>query len=151
MNTYNEVTFFGNLSLRFLLHWKYGGQNVDVTTLQNVFGSTSADYDKPSSIPHVPYGVYQLMQVGTDAHQTVETSTYLRFREIGLYYTFNKLPVTFIKTISVGASLHNYITITKYKGYDPEVSNFGTGFSSGVDIDPYPSSKQAALHVSLHF
>jgi TonB-linked SusC/RagA family outer membrane protein len=151
MNTYNEVTLFNKLSLRFLIHWKYGGQNVDVTELQNVFGSTSADYDKPSSIPHVPYGVSQLMQVGSDAHQTVETSTYLRFREIGLYYTFKQLPVSYIKTISVGASLHNYITITKYKGYDPEVSNFGTGFSSGVDIDPYPSSKQAQLHVSLSF
>lgn len=151
MNTYNEITFFNKLSLRFLLHWKQGGQNVDVTSLQNVFGSTSADYDKASSIPHVPYGVYQLMQVGTNAQQTVETSTYLRLREIGLYYTFNKLPNNFIKAINVGVSLNNYLTITKYKGYDPEVSNFGSGFSQGVDIDPYPSSKEATLHVSFHF
>ena len=151
MNSYNEITFFNKLSLRFLLHWKEGGQNVDVTELQNVFGSTSADYDKPSSIPHVPYGVSQLMKVGSDAHQTVETSTYLRLREIGLYYTFNKIPVSFIKSVNVGASLNNYLTITKYKGYDPEVSNFGTGFSSGVDVDPYPSSKQAAFHVSISF
>ncbi|MGZ3814459.1 MAG: SusC/RagA family TonB-linked outer membrane protein [Mucilaginibacter sp.] len=150
MNTYNEVTLFNKLSLRFLLHWKYGGQNVDVTTLQNVFGSTSADYDKPTK-SGFPYGVTQLMQVGADAHQTVETSTYLRFREIGLYYTFDKLHVSYVKSISIGASLNNYFTITKYKGYDPEVSNFGTGFSSGVDIDPYPSSKQAAFHVSFHF
>ncbi len=151
MNSYNELTFFKKLSLRFLWHWKQGGQNVDVTSLQNVFGSTSVDYDKPSKIPHVPYGVYQLMQVGSDAHQTVETSTYLRLRELGLYYTFSNLGVSYIKSISVGASLNNYITITKYKGYDPEVSNFGTGFSQGVDIDPYPSSKEAALHVSFHF
>jgi TonB-linked SusC/RagA family outer membrane protein len=151
MNSYNEITFFNKLSLRFLLHWKQGGQNVDVTSLQNVFGGTSADYDNPSSIPHVPYGVSQLMKVGSDAHQTVETSTYFRFREIGLYYTFNKLPVSYIKSVSIGASLNNYFTITKYKGYDPEVSNFGTGFSSGVDIDPYPSSKQAAFHISLNF
>ncbi|UOE47478.1 SusC/RagA family TonB-linked outer membrane protein [Mucilaginibacter sp. SMC90] len=151
MNTYNEVTFFNKLSLRFLIHWKKGGQNVNVTSLQNVFGGTSATYDNPSSIPHVPYGVSQLMKIGSDAHQTVETSTYLRFREIGLYYTFNKLPGTFVKSINVGASLNNYFTITKYKGYDPEVSNFGTGFSSGVDIDPYPSSKRAALHVSFNF
>ncbi len=151
MNSYNDITFFHKLSLRFLLHWKEGGQNVDVTTLQNVFGSTSATYDNPSKIPHVPYGIYQLMQVGSDAHQTVETSTYFRLREIGLYYTFDKLQVSFVKSITVGASLLNYLTITKYKGYDPEVSNFGTGFSSGVDIDPYPSSKQASFHVSFNF
>jgi TonB-linked SusC/RagA family outer membrane protein len=150
MSTYNEITFFNKLSLRFLIHWKEGGQNVDVTNLQNVFGGTSANYDQPTKSGY-PLGVTQLMQVGTDAQQTVETSTYLRFREIGLYYTFNKIPASFIKTINVGVSLNNYITITKYKGYDPEVSNFGTGFSQGVDIDPYPSSKQAAMHVSFNF
>ena len=151
MNSYNELTFFNKLSLRFLWHWKQGGQNVDVTSLQNVFGGTSADYDKASPIPHVPYGVYQLMQVGTSAQQTVETSTYLRLRELGLYYTFSNIPGNCVKSVTVGASLNNYLTITKYKGYDPEVSNFGTGFSQGVDVDPYPSSKEAALHVSFHF
>jgi outer membrane receptor protein involved in Fe transport len=150
MNTYNEITFFKNLSLRFLLHWKYGGQNVNVTKLQNVFGGTSADYDNPTKAGY-PYGVSQLMLIGSDAHQTVETSSYLRLREIGLYYTFNKLGVSFIKDIKIGVSLNNYITITKYKSYDPEVSNFGTGFSSGVDIDPYPSTKRAAFHVSFDF
>jgi len=150
MSTYNEITFFKNWSLRFLLHWKYGGQNVDVTYLENVFGSNSADFDKPTP-SGLPLGITQLMKIGSDAHQTVENSSYLRFREIGLYYTINKLPVSFIKSANVGVSLHNYFTITKYRGYDPEVSNFGTGFSSGIDVDPYPSSKQAALHVSLNF
>lgn len=150
MSTYNEITFFNKLSLRFLIHWKAGGQNVDVTSLQNVFGGTSATYDQPTKAG-VPYGISQLMQIGVDAHQTVETSSYLRFREIGLYYTFKQLPVSYVKSITVGASLNNYITVTKYKGYDPEVSNFGTGYSSGVDLDPYPSSKQAAVHVSFNF
>jgi len=150
VSTYNEITLFNDWSLRFLIHWKYGGQNVDVTYLQNVFGSTAADFDKPTK-SGLPLGVTELMQVGNSAQQTVENSSYLRFREVGLYYTIRKLPASFIKSVNVGVSLHNYFTITKYKGYDPEVSNFGTGFSQGVDVDPYPSSKQAALHVSLNF
>ncbi len=32
MNTYNEITFFNRLSLRFLLHWKYGGDNINLTS-----------------------------------------------------------------------------------------------------------------------
>lgn len=150
MSTYNDITWNKRLSLRFLIHWKYGGQNVNVTSLQSVFGGTSADFDKPTK-SGMPYGITQLMQIGVNAQQTVETSSYLRFREIGLYYAIRKLPVAFIKSINVGASLHNFFTITKYKGYDPEVSNFGTGFSSGVGICPYPSSKQAAFHLSLSF
>jgi TonB-linked SusC/RagA family outer membrane protein len=150
MSTYNEITFFKDWSLRFLIHWKYGGQNVDVTYMENIFGNNSADFDKPTK-SGLPLGVTQLMQIGSDAHQTVENSSYLRFNEIGLYYTIRKMPVSYIKSVNVGVSLHNYITITKYRGYDPEVSNFGTGFSQGIDIDPYPPSKQAALHVSLNF
>jgi TonB-dependent starch-binding outer membrane protein SusC len=151
MNTYNEITFFNKLSLRFLLHWKCGGQNVNLTTLENDFGQTSANFDKVTNKLGVPDGIYRIMQVGSDAHEFVQTSSYLRLREIGLYYSFTKLPVSFVKSIQVGVSLNNYVTITKYNSYDPEVSNFGTGFSSGVDVDPYPSSKRANFHISFGF
>ena len=151
MSTYNEVTFFNQLSLRFLLHWKQGGQNVDLTTLENDFGGTSADYDKVSNKLGVPNGLYRVMQVGVDAHEFVQNSGYLKLREIGLYYSFKSLPVAAVKGLRVGVSLNNFWTVTKYPSYDPEVSNFGTGFSSGVDVDPYPASKRAAFHLSVDF
>jgi len=151
MNTYNEITFADHLSLRFLLHWKKGGQNVNLTTLENDFGGTSVDYDRVTNKLGVPDGVYRIMQVGTDAHEFVETSSYLRLREIGLYYTLPHLPTSYIKGVRIGVSLNNYLTITKYKSYDPEVSNFGTGFSTGVDVDPYPASKRADFHLAIEF
>ncbi len=151
MNTYNEITFFNKLSLRFLLHWKYGGQNVNLTSLENDFGGTTVDYDKVTNKIGVPDAVYRIMQIGSDAHIFVQNSSYLKLREIGLYYTFNQLPVSYVKAIHLGVSLNNYLTITKYNSYDPEVSNFGTGFSTGVDVDPYPSTKRAAFHISFDF
>jgi TonB-dependent starch-binding outer membrane protein SusC len=45
----------------------------------------------------------------------------------------------------------NFFVWTKYTSYDPEVSNFGTGFSSGVDVDPYPATKRADFHIALDF
>jgi len=149
MSTYNEITFMNRLSLRFLLHWKSGGQNVNLTTLQNDFGGTSADFDKVTNKAGLPDGIYRITKVGTTAEEFVQNSGYLRLREIGLYYSFTKLPVKFIKGIRAGVSLNNYITITKYKSYDPEVSNFGTGFSTGVDVDPYPAVKRADFHLSI--
>lgn len=149
MNTYNEVTFFGKLSLRFLLHWKQGGQNVNLTTLENDFGGTSADYDKVTNKLGVPDGVYRIMQVGSDAHMFVQNSSYLKLREVGLYYSFTSTPLSFIKGLRVGVSMNNFLTITKYRSYDPEVSNFGTGFSTNVDVDPYPSTKRADFHISV--
>ena len=97
----------------------------------------------------MPDAVYRIMQIGTSARMFVQDASYLRLREIGVYYSFTRVPIKLVKSIRVGASLNNYLTITKYKSYDPEVSNFGTGFSTGVDVDPYPSSKRAEFHLSI--
>jgi len=138
------------LSLRFLLHWKKGGDNVNLTYLQNDFGQTSADFDNVTNKLNVPDGVYRIMQVGSTAAIFVEDASYLKLREIGLYYTIDK-PISFIRAVRLGVSLNNYFTHTKYKSYDPEVSNFGTGFSTGVDVDPYPVSKRATFNISIDF
>jgi hypothetical protein len=61
------------------------------------------------------------------------------------------MPVDAIKGLRIGVSLNNYLTITPYKSYDPEVSNFGSGFSTGIDVDPYPASKRADFHLSVDF
>jgi len=151
MNSYNEITFFGKLSLRFLLHWKQGGQNVNLTTLENDFGGTSADFDKVTNKLGVPDGVYRIMQVGSDAHIFVQNSSYLKLREAGLYYSFTRTPLSFVKGLRIGLSMNNFLTITKYRSYDPEVSNFGTGFSTNVDVDPYPATKRADFHISVDF
>lgn len=152
MNTFNEITFRKKLSLRFLIHWKYKGDNINLTNLLNDFGSTSADYDADKDGNGVPDGPQRIGQfLGGSARGFVENSGYLRFREIGLYYTFNKVPGNVVRDIRVGVSLNNYFTITKYSGYDPEVSNFGTGFSTGVDVDPFPASKRALLNVTIDF
>lgn len=149
MNTFNEITFFNHLSLRFLLHWKNGGDNINLTSLENDFGGTSPDYDNVTNKEGVPDAVYRMMQIGTTARIFVQDASYLRLREAGLYYSFTKVPVNFIRGVRVGVSFNNYITVTKYKSYDPEVSNFGTGFSTGVDVDPYPASKRAEFHLSV--
>jgi TonB-dependent starch-binding outer membrane protein SusC len=152
MNTYNEITFMNRLSLRFLLHWKDGGQNVNLTNLENDFGGTSADYDAQTLQKGVPNGVYRIMQIGTSAQQFVQNSGYLKLREIGLYYSFATTSWNnFVKGLRVGVSATNFWVVTKYVSYDPEVSNFGTGFSSGVDVDPYPATKRADFHISLDF
>lgn len=151
MNTYNEVSFKNRLSLRFLLHLKLGGQNVNLTTLQNDFGGTSVDFDQVTNKAGVPDGVFRIMKVGSTAEEFVQNSGYLRLREIGLYYSLLQSPWKFVRGVRVGVSMNNFLTITKYKSYDPEVSNFGTGFSTGVDVDPYPATKRADFHVAIDF
>jgi TonB-dependent starch-binding outer membrane protein SusC len=151
MNSFNEIVFDKRVSLRMLIHWKNGGENVVFTNLQSDFGGTSPDWDADANKNQIPDGLDRIMKIGASSVNSVKSSTYLRFREIGLYYSFNKMPVKFIRSIEVGASLNNFITITDYPSYDPEVSNFGAGFSSGLDVLPYPASKRAAFHLTINF
>jgi TonB-dependent starch-binding outer membrane protein SusC len=152
MNSFNELTFLNKITLRFLAHWKNKGDNVNLTNLLNDFGSTSADYDADANGNNVPDGPERIGQfLGGSARGFVQNAGYLRFREIGLYYTFNKVPGNIIRGLRAGVSFNNFITITNYEGYDPEVSNFGTGFSTGIDVDPFPASKRAMFSVTIDF
>ena len=50
----------------------------------------------------------------------------------------------------VGVSANNLLTITPYSSYDPEVNNFGTQpVATGVEVTPYPSSRQFLFHVNV--
>jgi len=148
MNTFNELTFKNKLSLRFLLHWKKGGENINLTNLLNDLGQTSPNFDNDDNKNGVPDGFDRIGRIGVTAQDFVENSGYLRLREIGLYYNFGTMGKV-IKGLRAGVSLNNFLTITNYSGYDPEVSNFGTGFSTGVDVDPFPASKRATFHISI--
>lgn len=151
MNFFNEVTFLKNLSLRFLLHWKQKGDNINLTELLTDLGGTSPDFDEDKNKNGTADGIDRINDLGVTARVFVQDAGYLRLREVGLFYTVPKVPVNFIKGIRVGVSANNYLTKTKYKNYDPEVSNFGTGFSTNVDVTPFPASKRATFHLAIDF
>ena len=151
MNFFNELTFMKNFSLRFLLHWKYKGDNINLSELLTDLGGTSPDFDADKNGNNIPDGQDRINSLGTTARIFVQDAGYFRLREIGLYYTVPKIPVSFVKGLRVGVSANNYWTRTNYKNYDPEVSNFGTGFSTNVDVMPFPSSKRATFHLTVDF
>jgi TonB-dependent starch-binding outer membrane protein SusC len=146
MNTFNEITFLKNFSLRFLIHWKHKGDNINLSELLTDLGRTSPDYDVLDK-NGVASGPARVAQLGTTARPFVQDAGYVRLREVALYYAFGTLPARYIKGLRVGISANNYFTSTNYKGYDPEVSNFGTGFSTNVDVMPFPASKRATFHL----
>jgi TonB-dependent starch-binding outer membrane protein SusC len=147
MNFFNEITFLRDFSFRFLLHWKKGGQNVNLSQFLTDLGGTSYDYDDVDKDGNAAAPKrLQLYSQGSIRH-FIQDAGYLRLREVALYYTIAKKPWGPLKTLRFGVSANNYFTSTKYKNYDPEVSNFGTGFSTNVDVMPFPSSKRATFHI----
>ena len=152
---------FNNFTLSFLWHWKKGGDNINLTKLLSDFGGTSADYDETNIDPEgiIKNGDYRINNgiFAGNATPFVEDASYLRLREIGLYYSVPTKNLTdwfgdVITNAKVGFSGNNLINIFDYNSYDPEVSNFGgNGLSTGVEVTPFPSSKRYMMHVSVQF
>jgi TonB-linked SusC/RagA family outer membrane protein len=157
MNFHNFFTIKQNLTFSFLFHWKKGGQNINLTELLTDLGGTSPDYDDDDDGDGTTNAEERVAALGVTAEPFVQDASYLRLREIGLYYT---LPATLldgafrgiVRNLRIGLSANNLFTITDYKSYDPEVSNFGgNGLSTGVEVTPYPASRRMFFHIALGF
>ncbi|WP_226998929.1 SusC/RagA family TonB-linked outer membrane protein [Flavisolibacter tropicus] len=153
ISSYHTLTY-KNFDFSFLLHWKQGGENINLTTfLSDNFG-TSHDWNDRDLDPsgQKTNGQYRLSITGTTAQPWVQNASYFRVREMGLTYTMPKEWFRNIATVRVGVSGRNLINVFDYPSYDPEVSNFGIGaISSNVEVTPYPSSKSIHFNVYVTF
>lgn len=157
MTFLNEINFLKNFSFRFLIHWKQGGDNLNLTQLLTDLSGTSKDFDEDKNHDGKTNGQERLDALGVTS-PFVQDASYLRFREIGLYYNVPLHGNKVLTGLRLGVSANNYITISHYQGYDPEVSNFsglggpGTnGITTGVDVAPFPSSKRLEFHLAVDF
>ena len=84
----------------------------------------------------------------------IEDGAYLRLKNLSLGYNLpsallNKIAV---RNAKVYVAAQNYLTFTAYKGYDPEVSRFGTtSISQGMDYGGYPAAKTLLVGLNLTF
>ena len=83
----------------------------------------------------------------------VEDGSYLKIRNITLSYdiTHPKLRKANISRIQPYITLDNMITITGYSGYDPEMSQYSSATSMGVDWGTYPNVKTFIFGVNIDF
>ncbi|GAB3657193.1 TonB-dependent receptor [Echinicola sediminis] len=80
----------------------------------------------------------------------IEDGSYVRLKNLQLGYTFN-LPSQ--GKIRMYASGQNLFTFTKYTGFDPEVSDDGSGVINGYGMDygSYPLSRTYVLGLNINF
>ena len=82
----------------------------------------------------------------------IEDGSYIRLRNIRIDYALPLGDNKFIKSANIYLSGNNLITITNYKGYDPEVNAFsGNSLQQGVDNGAYPGSKTVTLGLTVNF
>jgi hypothetical protein len=114
--------------------------------------NTSIAEDRPA------YVYYQ-----TEIYSTkVESGNFIRGRSVTLGYTFPTASIAKIKLsrLRVYAQAQNLFVITKYTGYDPEVSTYGydpknpnnnSNFNQSIQFYDYPKPRTFLLGLNVSF
>ena len=81
----------------------------------------------------------------------LEDASFLRLKNLSVSYD---VPVKRLSALSVSLNAINLLTLTRYKGLDPEASNRGGGgsdISQGLDFGAYPNPRTFMLGVNITF
>ena len=168
----NQLSF-SNFELSFLFQGSYGNDifnhlryYIDGASWHEGTGVAlldrwtidNQDTDVPAFIDNATRESYnytdKVSDVDSRTSRWVEDASYLRLKNLTLAYTIPKsiLTVANISKIRTYVSGTNLWTITKYKGFDPEVCSFTTYEAlTGVDLGNFPSSKVFTFGIEILF
>ena len=146
----NDVTW-KNLSISMLWAWQQGGAAQNQTL--SLYDCNQLAPDQATAAGQARANACLLDGVATPF---VQSTTFLKLRELSLIWT---LPRRWVQSLFAGADNarigltgRNLLLITKYFGYDPESSNFGSqAITRNIDLGPYPPSRNFSLNVSVGF
>ena len=155
-NPWPEFIFGLNINASFkgidlLMNWQ-GVANIDVYNtelmyLENLYSdynSTTKTLEAWSAsnpdatIPRLGNGAHNFQRVNS---YLVEDASYLKLKNVQLGYTLSKNLISKIKLqrLRVYVGMENAITITKFRGYDPEFVGGTNNYTRGVyDYNVYP-------------
>jgi len=80
----------------------------------------------------------------------VEDGSFLRIQNVQLGYTLNSEQVKGIDFLRFYLSVNNLYTFTKYRGYDPDISN-ASAIGAGVDLGQYPQPRMFITGIKVSF
>lgn len=127
-----------------LIDWQHGSEVVNLTRLLFDAGGVSPDEEAAAK---------RLEAFGNgDARPYIEDASFVKLREVSMTYDLPKKiaeQIGPLKTMQLGVSARNLLTITNYSGLDPEVSNFGgQPIGRNYDVAPYPPSRSVWLSIT---
>ena len=154
----NNISWKG-LSLSFLMTASVGNDIYNASRIEMIGMYTGANQLKsvlrrwrtPGQITDIPKGgELDNLKAST---RWVEDGSYLKIKNITLSYniTHPALKKANISRIQPYITLDNMITFTKYSGYDPEMSQYTSATSMGVDWGTYPCVKTVLFGVNVEF
>ncbi|MDR1102205.1 MAG: TonB-dependent receptor [Tannerella sp.] len=140
---FNNHLSYKNLDFNVLFEGVYGRDLMNWTRASMVtrtYPSTVTLHEATNTwTPQNPNAPYAKAGSATRNAQFVSTQfledgSYIKLRNVSLAYRVPKSVISFAK-VRLSVSAQNLLTITKYKGYDPEVSAIGHSGGSAGNVD----------------
>lgn len=135
---------------RDVLNWTY------MTTVEKTRSSTYTNLDARNRwTPQNPNAKFakigETNRLNPVSSQYMEDASYVKLRNISVSYKFPRRLIPFV-ALQLSLSAQNILTITKYKGYDPEVSSsIGSDMNSGMDWYAYPNPASFSFGLSITY
>ena len=159
---WNNTFTYKGLTLNVFFNGVFGVDKLNYTRAAAMSGSGDArqfilteirDYYRPGNETSDVPAFTKTYQPFTQSSRFIEDGSFIRLKNVSLSYN---VPSGFIKNkanIRVFASATNLLTITKYKGPDPESARVGSGTDTaiGIDYGSYPNAKQYTFGINLGF
>ena len=151
---------WGGLTLHTHLHASVGGQtnNRRFQFMANTNRLTAPFMDqagKPDELKK-PISYYRSAIDGDNSY-TIEDSSYMKLRTLGLTYQFSDdrlgswgLGSIGISDLRVGLTVRNVFTLTTYDGFDPE-SGFNLNTRASSDPGGYPPTRNLTADITVTF
>ncbi len=156
---------YKNFGLTTLLDWQHGSDIVNLTRFLYDGAQISPDYCEPRCTglgsPDTKDATgagekrVEIFSEDSDVRPYIEDASFVKLREVSLYYNFPKETLAKlggISSLQLSLSGRNLLTFSDYSGLDPEVSNFGNqALGRNYDVAPYPPSRSFWLSAEASF
>ncbi|GGM96329.1 SusC/RagA family TonB-linked outer membrane protein [Dyadobacter beijingensis] len=157
----NNLTY-KNFSLSFLFQGSQGNKAFNASRLETegMYDSKNQStevlrrWQKPGDITDIPRATDGNVNNSLISSRFVENASFLRMKSATISYSLGKELTDKIRLgrASIYLTAQNLFTITKYKGFDPEVNAFtSSGATLGIDYGTYPVSRAFIAGLNVTF
>lgn len=161
MSFINEFSVSSFLSFNFQIDWVYGQHLYNQTKEWMYRDAIHGDYDNPITI-NGETGAWTAFYRGVYAQQSrngtknyfYENASYARLRNVSVAFDFVPfLKMKTFKKLQLILSGRNLFTVTKYTGFDPEISSgtVNSAWDRGTDHSTVPNFKTYQVGLNVGF
>ena len=158
---FNNTFTYKKLSLNVFIQGVYGNKIFNATYASTAVPTSdvkyitladAANYWTPTNTSSTWANPGSKNKSWVESTQFLQDGSYARLKNASLSYQLDKSILKFLSA-KIYVSAQNLLTVTKYKGLDPEASSTGSNSDSdgGIDLGAYPSARTFTIGAQLTF